>query len=320
MNGLLMQVLGNVLDAPSIVSSYGFNVLSYVEFFPNTPGGAGFARESYAVPRAARMLMLCCIGAGGPGGLGRSDSAGTARGGGGGGKGGALTIVLIPTLVLPSRLMVRVGSADSLNDNATSISVAIRTADNFSACYAPGGGKGTNGGSPAGGAGGIFIAGYQGMFEALAVARLQNQGSSPGAGGAGTTPSPGGSVTFPLTVAANTSFGGSDLTLPGAGGGGVSAAGTTAAGGSVGSTSYEGVLVPGGTAGGGKGGDGQFISQSQSGGVVYGGGGGGSINSGTGGAGGKGAFPGGGGGGGGAGTTGGAGGLGGSGFAFILAL
>lgn len=80
--------------------------IDYFPGFSDTNGGSWVVWDK---PTGAQMVRIMCIAGGGGGGSGYSSNTTGSRGGGGGGGSSAISIVTIPTYVLPDRLYVSCG-------------------------------------------------------------------------------------------------------------------------------------------------------------------------------------------------------------------
>lgn len=261
--------------------------------------------QPYDIPSQAVVLLLMGCGGGNQGGTGFSGATATARGGGGGGATASRGNLWVPTIFLPKRIYVRVGSGQRLGVAATVTVFAIDPSEPSAflmLCTV--GNSGGNGTAAAGGAGGNPSTATAGNYALMHGGFFYSS-----LGVAGTT---GGAQTGAIGLANGSA---TTLFLGGTGGAGVSVANAGFAGGS--STTIKGVRAGG--AAGQPGLDGETLPGGF--GPMYSlpGTGGGSLD-GQGGRGGNGGGFGMGGGGGGAGITGGAGGNGGDGFGFILPL
>lgn len=291
--------------------------------------------QSWIKPRGVQMVSMILIGGGGGGGGGFTGVSGAARGGGAGGACSSLAFHIFPAYMLPDILKVSVGiggaggtgsgvngSAGTISYVATGVGItAGSTIPNILAESGNAGPGGGNAGSNTGNATGgtvptIGTKARQGWAQALSLSTFT----------VGIVGATGGSPTSAGTLI-NAVWNLIPLS-PGAGGGGVTSAGTGFAGGVITLQSAmdfaDGTYTPasnylaGGTAGSGAaaGGAGSAGIQNYKPFVMTGGSGGGSADGQAGGAGGNGGI-GCGGGGGGAGTTGGRGGNGGNGIVII---
>lgn len=268
---------------------YGFDhiplaqrAIQVAEFQRNDVGSAASNRwGKYSVPIGATFLYVVLVGAGGNGG---TPVVGAGVTGGGGGGSGAITKALIPTILIPRDLYVRIGVAGgesyiSILPNTTQANVILYS------------GSGVNGAAAgtAGSAGPVFI--VTGSLAGMCALWVSQVGA---AGGAGSTTN-GAAVTALAT-----------LPLTGGGGGGGSSAGTggnitgagpfpTITGGASGANpGRAGMMLRqpfggvGGSGGGGVNAAGTGLNFGGDGAIGCGGGGGGNASSGTPGAGGKG--------------------------------
>jgi hypothetical protein len=202
------------------------NIIKHV-FLTN---GTTNAWQVWEKPKNCKFINIITIGGGGGGGAGFSASINTATGGGGGG-GSAITKGFFISNTLPDRLYIQVGPGGAGGTNnpvvaatAGSISyVSIQpntTAGNVilasGAADAGAGGAGT--GAGAGGAGAAGTVFSQTNFFLSTLGNIQSiAGTAGGAGGANVPTN----VTFTIP------------TSGGAGGGGVTAAGTGSAGANI---------------------------------------------------------------------------------------
>ena len=266
---------------------------------------ASGASHIYEVPDGASALFMAIVGGGGGGGAGFSAAAAAARGGGGGGGTGAVTRLIVSTLILPRLLYVNpgLGGTSAGNGGASFIGATPTTGNTTNIGFANGGNAGGTGTGAAVGAGGT-------AGGAASILNVIFSWLAPHEYGAGQAGAAGGAVAG--AAGAATTWGNLGI-CAGAGGGGTTSA--DFAGGNITGTG----LVPtvlGGAAGSNVGNAGYWMPDLL---IGTGGSGGGSSNTGNGGRGGDGA-PGCGGGGGGGGVTGGAGGRGGHGFVVIQAI
>ena len=284
-------------------------------------------------PTGFSMFGLLCVGSGGGGGGGLTGATLTARGGGGGGGSAAMVIMpAAPSFMLPDTMFIypaaargpRSGSGTAGQAGDSSFIAAGQTASIdgretiLTASGGSGGAAGTAAGAAAGGTAGAVVAAASAQGMTI-IPFLTIAGNTGGTGGNAVTPTAGSQA-----AQANATLLGS-----GAGGGAVSSADATRAGGVGFANATTYIPVPAaGTAGAPTGGDGNagtgffpgILPGARSLGNWglrgIGGSGGGAGSTSTGGLGGDGWF-GCGGGGGGGGTTGGTGGMGGDGFVLI---
>jgi hypothetical protein len=220
-----------MLDFNHVVNAPGFNVQT---FYGTTVGTTLREWNTWIKPRGSRMLWIIAVGGGGAGG--NSHNNATSAGGGGGGGSGAQSSVIIPSAFVPDTLYIQAGRGGTLNATEGGAGVAglptyvslepdtTLTATN-TLLFANGGGGGggttTTAAGAAGTAGAVAtlpnmpLAG-RGIFQFFA-------GQAGAAGGNGTTPTAGGSITLPVT----------GLMVSGGCGGGGKTATTFTAGGSI---------------------------------------------------------------------------------------
>ena len=161
--------LGIGSDGDILISSSGLPIWSNPN---NTTFYHGAGAYTYSVPAGASKLTLLLFGCGGNGGNGYGGAV-LAGGGGGGGGSGSMSIVVIPTLFLPSTLYVFLNSGSVY---ATSyVDIANDTGGSVTGnclMYAVGGNNGGNGTSSGGGSGGT-----QGLSPTIANMPLAQSGS-----------------------------------------------------------------------------------------------------------------------------------------------
>ena len=238
---------------------YGFdhlppfqNAISVTEFAHGLSAVNVQTWTQYTVPRGAAFLYVVLVGAGGDG---ATPTVGAAATGGGGGGSGAITKAIIPTILIPTSIYVRVGFVLSGAGQNTAISIAPNAiTSNWILAAASGSSSITGTGGAAGSATelGIFGKGYAVIVSqagaaggagsttnGAAVSALATLPLTGGGGGGGSSAGTGGNVTgagpFPTITGgasgANPGIAGMNLRQPfggvgGSGGGGVNAAGT----------------------------------------------------------------------------------------------
>ena len=255
--------------------------IDYFPGFSDTTGGSWIAWEK---PKGTQMIRITCIGGAQAGGDGTYVSSSSATGGQGGGSGG-VTILTIPTYVVPDILYVSAGvgqtnTTQTISAAGSYVCVAQSTAAIYTVCYANGASTGLTGATVATQAN-MLLSSY-GNFNALAG---QN-----GAASSGTD------ITYPTTglLVSGGASGGSALTGSGLNGGGITAPASQTSVYNIFQTITGGTGSTSGTVTGG--GAGHEIYQPL---LSCGGGSGGGSSNGTAGNGGSGGFGSGGGGGGG---------------------
>ena len=265
----------------------GQRAISVTEFSPMHDRANGLGVVQYSVPRGATFLYVFAVIGGGRGG---TPVVGAGVSGGGGGGSGSVIKALIPTMLIPSTLYVRLDNESASGGGGFFLAIDRSTAFSQNLIlFADGAGNGAAAGT----------AGPGGAAMTVANARLAGTcalwvSQAGAAGGAGST----------TNGAAVTALG--TLPLSGGGGGGGSSAGTggnvtgagpfpTITGGASGENpGRPGYMLRqpfggvGGSGGGGVNAAGTGLNFGGDGAIGCGGGGGGNASSGTAGAGGKG--------------------------------
>lgn len=186
----------------------------------------------YTIPDSHSMVYMMLVGGGGGGGGGTTTAAGVAGNGGGGGGSGACVKAIIPAMFLPKTLRIFPGNGGRGGAAATSGSAGrISYITSGSASVNPGnlilrsgaadaGGGNTNGTAGTAGTIATVATMYSGIGPSIFNTLLAGQAAT-----AGGSAAVGASIVFPTTGLMMTG---------GAGGGGVSAANATFAGGNIG--------------------------------------------------------------------------------------
>jgi hypothetical protein len=198
------------------------------------------ANGTWTKPQGLKRIMVCCIGAGGAGGSGRCDAAGTNRFGGGGGGGGAVVWRQIAATDLTATVAVTTGIGGTGGTGVSTVATSGNAGTaggntSFGSIVIAVGGSGGSGGTGASGQGG------GGGSPASCVPQY---GPYSFFGGTGANGSSG------IGSSSGTALQTGTMSCGGGGGGGINSGNTNAtAGGQGGSVYANGILVNGPTSG-----------------------------------------------------------------------
>jgi len=198
------------------------------------------ANGTWTKPAGLKRVMVCCIGAGGAGGSGRCDAAGTNRFGGGGGGGGAVVWRQIAAADLTATVAVTTGTGGTGGTGVSTVATSGNAGTaggntSFGALVIAVGGSGGTGGTLIGGTGG------QGAVSSSCTPSFGPYAVTGASGGAGSSGNGGqGSI----------GFNGQTGAVGAGGGGGINNTNTNATTGGAGGSVYaNGVSVSGPSSG-----------------------------------------------------------------------